>query len=325
MLGQALQNLPRSSDPRLLVGIETSDDAGVFQLSDTLALVQTVDFFTPIVDDPYWFGRIAAANALSDVYAMGGIPLTALNIVGFPDQTLPMSVLGEILRGGSDAALEAGVTLLGGHSVRDSELKYGMSVTGSIHPARLIRNTGARPGDLLVLTKPLGTGLLTTALKREALSDAEIDGVTRIMATLNHAASRAMLRLNAHGATDITGFGFLGHALELARGSAVTLEILASQLPVLDRALELATAGFLPGGGKTNLTHVSPHVHFDALVSEAHRLVLVDPQTSGGLLMAIPPDQADQIDAVGQSEGLTTFQVVGRVLEPGDHFIVVRP
>lgn len=315
MLGQALQCLPPPTDPRLLVGIETSDDAGVFQLTPELALVQTVDFFTPIVDDPYWFGRIAAANALSDVYAMGGVPLTALNIVGFPDQTLPMSVLGEILRGGADAAREAGVSILGGHSVRDAELKYGMSVTGTVHPAQIIANTGARPGDILVLTKPLGTGLLTTALKRGALTDADLGPAVQSMATLNRAAAKSMLTLSAHGATDITGFGLLGHALELAMGSQVQLELWADALPLFPQALALAEQGFLPGGGKTNQAHVSPHVHFDEAVREGLRLVMVDPQTSGGLLMALPAEAEGSVHAVMAAEGVATVAVVGRVCE----------
>lgn len=313
MLGQALKCLPPPTDPRLLVGIETSDDAGVFQLTPELALVQTVDFFTPIVDDPYWFGRIAAANALSDVYAMGGTPITALNIVGFPDQSLPLEILGEILRGGADAAREAGVSLLGGHSVRDPELKYGMSVTGTIHPARIVTNTGAQPGDILVLTKALGTGIVTTALKRGALDDEALAPVIESMATLNRLAAQAMLALDVHGATDITGFGLLGHGLELARGSQVTLELWADALPLFERTLTLAAEGFVPGGSRNNLTHVSPHVHFDDAVSEALRWVMVDPQTSGGLLMSLPAHAVTRLATVMETVGVPLFAVIGRV------------
>lgn len=313
MLGQALSCVPRASDPRLLVGIETSDDAGVFQLSETLALVQTVDFFTPIVDDPYWFGRIAAANALSDVYAMGGTPLTALNIVGFPDGQLPLEVLGEILRGGGDAAQEAGVAILGGHSVRDPELKFGMAVTGTVHPAEIVTNTGARPGDVLFLSKPLGTGLLTTALKRGALQESELEDATRVMATLNLLAGQVLRRLGVRGATDITGFGLLGHALELARGSGVTLELEAAALPHFPGVLELAGRGFLPGGGKVNREHVSPHVTFAESVSESYRVLMVDPQTSGGLLMAVPEARAAEAAQVAAEVGLPCLARIGRV------------
>lgn len=324
MLGQALTCVPRVTDPRLLVGIETSDDAGVFQLSETLALVQTVDFFTPIVDDPYWFGRIAAANALSDVYAMGGTPLTALNIVGFPDAQLPLEVLGEILRGGGDAAQEAGVAILGGHSVRDPELKFGMAVTGTVHPAEIVTNTGARPGDVLFLSKPLGTGLLTTALKRGALQEAELEEATRVMATLNKQAGQVLRRLGVRGATDITGFGLLGHALELARGSGVTLELEASALPLFEQVFDLAGRGFLPGGGKVNREHVAPHVLFAEQVSEAHRVIMVDPQTSGGLLMAVPATQAEEAARVAAEEGVSCLARIGQVLPKQEHWLLVR-
>jgi selenide,water dikinase len=324
-LGQALKHIPPSSDPRLLVGIDTSDDAAIFQLTDDLALVQTVDFFTPIVDDPYWFGRIAAANALSDVYAMGGTPLTALNIVGFPDKELEIDVLGEILRGGHEAVHEAGAVIVGGHSVSDPELKYGLAVTGTVHPREAITNTGARAGDLLLLTKPLGTGILCTALKRGALPDAELELVTRTMATLNRAASSAMRRLGAHGATDITGFGLLGHGLELARGSDVTLEIQASRVPLLPGVTAYAGAGFLTGGGRKNDEHVAPFTAWDPTIPPELRSVLVDPQTSGGLLIAVPAGEADRIDAVFAEEGVEVHAVIGRVVPKGAHLLRIVP
>lgn len=317
MLGSVLSVLPKPTDPRLLVGIDTSDDAGVFQLTPELALVQTVDFFTPIVDDPYWFGRIAAANAFSDVYAMGGTPLTALNIVCFPDRTLPLEILREILRGGSDAAREAQVTLLGGHSVRDSELKYGMAVTGTVHPDMRITNAGARPGDWLVLTKPLGTGVLSTALKRNVLPPDLLDLLTRQLAELNLAALHVMRQLNVRGATDITGFGLAGHGLELARASGVTLELDALRLPLLPHAQALADAGMVPGGGKVNREVFGPQVVFDDDVSEALRILIFDPQTSGGMLMAVPPEAQSRLESCLEQEHLGQARVIGRVVERG--------
>jgi selenide,water dikinase len=306
--------LIRVPDPRLLVGFETSDDAGVVQLTPELALVQTVDFFTPIVDDPYWFGRIAAANALSDVYAMGGTPLSALNIVGFPEKDLELSVLAEILRGGQDALKEAGALLLGGHTVSDPELKYGLAVTGTIHPAQIFTNAAARPGDLLVLTKPLGTGIVCTALKRGVLPDDELERVTQSMARLNAGAARAMRVLGAHAATDITGFGLLGHGMELARGSGVSLEIDLAALPLLPRTLEYAAAGHITGGGRKNLEYVRSHIVGLEGLSEAWTGVLADPQTSGGLLLSIPPEREKDITAAMVAEGVEGAVVIGRVL-----------
>ena len=299
------------------MGIETSDDAGVFQLTPELALVQTVDFFTPIVDDPYWFGRIAAANALSDVYAMGGTPLTGMNIVCFPDKTLPLTVLQEILRGGSDAALEAGVTLLGGHSVRDAELKFGMSVTGIVHPAEMVTNAGARVGDILVLTKPLGTGVLSTALKRGALPDGLLEPLTHQLAALNAPALRVMKRLKVRGATDITGFGLAGHGLGMARASGVSFEIQAEALPLLPEARALARAGMVPGGGKANREAYAARMRFAEEVDEALRILVCDPQTSGGMLMAIPQETAGDLDAALQDAGLEQARVIGRVVAQG--------
>jgi selenide,water dikinase len=232
-LSEALAPLPRPHHPQLLVGRETFDDAGVYVLSDEVALVQTVDFFSPIVDDPYSFGQIAAANALSDVYAMGGEPLTAMNIVGFPASKLPLSVLTEILRGGQDKVHEAGAALVGGHTVLDDEIKYGLSVTGRAHPARLLTNAAAAAGDRLVLTKPLGTGILATALKRGQLTAAASQEIVRTMAALNRDASRVALELGVRCATDVTGFGLLGHASHIARASGVTLQIRAADAPVL--------------------------------------------------------------------------------------------
>lgn len=319
MLGLALKHLRPPSDPRLLVGIDTSDDAAVFKLSDELALVQTVDFFTPIVDDPYWFGRIAAANALSDVYAMGGEPLTALNIVCFPEKTLDIEVLEKILEGGQDAVTEAGALIVGGHTVSDPEPKYGLAVTGTIHPDAVITNAGARPGDVLILTKPIGTGILCTAHKQGRLPDKDLEHVIRVMATLNRAAGRAMRRLDVIGATDITGFGLAGHTLELARASRVTIEIDASRVPFLEGTLEYAQADVVPGGARKNLEFAAPFTSFASTIVPHFRLALCDAQTSGGLLVAVPERHRDDIRVALEAEGVDFYAEIGRVLPQGEY------
>jgi selenide,water dikinase len=290
-LAQVLRRLPHPSDPAVLVGIATSDDAGVYRLTDELALVQTVDFFTPIVDDPFNFGRIAAANSLSDIYAMGARPLTALNIVAFPIETLGVEVLGEILAGGAAVAQEAGVVILGGHTVKDDEPKYGMAVTGTAHPERLITNAGAEAGDLLFLTKPLGTGILATALKRGAIDEAAMAPAVRSMAQLNAVAGRTMVEAGAHAATDVTGYGLLGHGAEMARASGVRLRLHASCVPILDGVLELIERGFVPGGTRENASAHAGFTSFADDVPPALRLALSDAQTSGGLLIAVPPGE----------------------------------
>jgi len=269
------------SGPRpkgVLVGPETWDDAGVFRISPTRALVQTVDFFTPMVNDPFEFGRIAATNALSDVYAMGGTPLTALSIVCYPESG-DMDVLREILRGGAETLKRARVALMGGHSVRDKEMKFGFAVTGEVHPKRIVSNAGARSGDLLVLTKPLGVGILATALKQRLLSEDSIRAMTEQMATLNRAAGEAMQAVGVSAATDVTGFGLLGHALNVARASRKTIRIWSATVPVLPGVVAFAERDIVPGGLITNAAYVAPHVVFDNGVSEALRKVFVDPQT----------------------------------------------
>ncbi len=277
----------------MLVGHETLDDAGVFLLSDDLALVQTVDFFAPIVDDPYLFGQVAAANALSDVYAMGGEPLTALNIVGFPSEALPLSVLGEILRGGHDKVHEAGAVVVGGHTIIDEELKYGLAVTGKAHPKRLLTNAGARVGDRLVLTKPIGTALLATLAKKGQLPAAEMSTLAESMRALNGVASRAALEVGARCATDITGFGLLGHAQHIARASGVTLRIHVRRVPLLPGALGAAERGVRTAGADRNRSFLEPLVNWGN-ASESDRALMIDPQTSGGLLVAVPADSIDQ-------------------------------
>lgn len=284
-----------SSHPDLLVGFNKADDAGVFRISEDLALVQTVDFFPPIVDDPYHFGRIAAANALSDIYAMGGRPLTALNIVGFP-ATMEMWILGEILRGGAEKLEEAGAVVVGGHSVNDKEVKYGVAVTGLIDPRKVITNSGAKPGDILYLTKPLGTGLITTGIKRSAVETSLIELVTEQMARLNRDAAEAMVAVEAHAATDITGFGLLGHAYEMAAGSEVTIRLFADRLPLMPEATRLAAEGMIPGGAKSNRDFLHGKVAIASSVDRNIEHVMYDPQTSGGLFVAIPQHRAAQFE-----------------------------
>jgi len=316
-----LRGLPPITDPNVLVGTSTFDDAGVYRISDEMALVQTVDFFTPIVDDPFTFGRIAAVNALSDVYAMGGRPVTALNIAAFPVGTLPDDVLAAILRGGADACVEAGVSIVGGHTVKDSEPKYGLAVTGFVHPARILRNDAARPGDVLFLTKPLGTGIYSTALKHEAIGDAEMAEAVRWMSSLNARASEAALEAGARACTDITGFGFLGHAREMAAGSGVGLQIVAGAVPLFERTLELAEAGEVPGGTRDNARAHEAYVRFEPAVSPAMRLALSDAQTSGGLLIAVPPEGAVEMVEALERRG-EMARIVGTVTE-GDGSITV--
>ena len=280
--------MPVHADPRLIIGRESFDDAGIFVLRDDLALVQTVDFFAPIVDDPYEFGQVAAANALSDVFAMGGEPLTALAIVGFPAGKLPLSVLTDILRGGQDKVREAGAVLAGGHSIIDEELKFGLSVTGQADPRHLLLNTAAQPGDVLVLTKPLGTGLLATAGKQERLPTASRDALHASMRLLNAVASRAALQVGVRCATDVTGFGLLGHALHIARASNVTMRFRGPALPELPGARALWRDGIRTGGAERNEQFVAPHL--DDSSAPEHRALALDPQTSGGLLLAMPAD-----------------------------------
>jgi selenide,water dikinase len=278
--------LPVTTNERVLVGFDTADDAGVFVLRDDLALVQTVDFFPPIVDDPFDFGRIAAANALSDVYAMGGTPATALNIAAFPED-LDLEILEQILAGGATIAQQAGVAIIGGHTIKDDEPKYGMAVTGTIDPRRIVSNAGARPGDVLVLTKPIGTGVLATALKRDAISADEMQHAIGWMTTLNDGASRAMLRAQAHAATDITGFGLLGHAHEMARASNVQLVIDSEAIPVMPYVRDLIREGYVPSGTRDNSSRHAEFTTFDDSIDDTTRLVLSDAQTSGGLLIAV--------------------------------------
>ncbi|MEA2762966.1 MAG: selenide, water dikinase [Gemmatimonadaceae bacterium] len=290
-LSRALAALPLKSDPRLLVGRETFDDAGVFRMSDDLALVQTVDFFAPIVDDPYEFGQIAAANALSDVYAMGGQPLTALNIVAFPTKDLPLEVLTRILAGGQDKVHEAGAVIVGGHTVIDTELKYGLAVTGRAHPDFLLTNAGAKPGDEIILTKPIGNGILATAAKRSKLSPEDQAPMLESMKALNGPASRAALAVGARCATDVTGFGLLGHMSHIARASNVTLRLDLDSIPIFPRVREAVREGFVTDGAKRNAEYLRDLVQWKK-GSDEDRAILHDPQTSGGLLVCVERSRA---------------------------------
>ncbi len=322
-MAAALKNLPATTHPDLLVGFNKADDAGVFRISEDLALVQTVDFFPPIVDDPYQFGRIAAANALSDVYAMGGRPVTALNIVGFPDGTMPESLLGDILRGGNEKIEEAGAVVVGGHSVKDRELKYGVAVTGLIDPNKIITNAGAQPGDVLYLTKPLGTGLITTGIKREAIGPELVELVTAQMAQLNRDAAEAMLAVGVHAATDITGFGLLGHGFEMADGSGVTIRLYAAKLPLLPEATRLAAEGMIPGGANANRDYLADKVRVAESVDRNVEHVLYDPQTSGGLFIAVPRDRVTQFEQELKKRDCFG-QAIGQVEEKTDIALIVE-
>lgn len=286
-----LEGLPNPADPRVLVGFNTSDDAGVFRLNDECALVQTVDFFTPIVDDPFTYGAIAAANSLSDVYAMGARPLTALSIVCYPNKG-EIETLKEILRGGAEKMSEAGCPVVGGHSVSDEEIKFGYAVTGLAHPQRFLPNSNARPGDTLVLTKPLGTGVISTGLKRNLATEEEVSASVASMLTLNKAAAEALEGLEAHACTDVTGFGLIGHAREMALASGVTLKVQTAALRFLPGALRLAEAGAIPGGLRSNRDFASSCVGVESEPPPAVMDLLYDPQTSGGLLISLAPEAA---------------------------------
>jgi len=294
--------------------MESLDDAGVYKLSDDLAIIQTIDFFTPIVDDPYDFGQIAVANALSDVYAMGGKPLTAMNVVCFPTKKLDISILKDILKGGIDKMMEAGVTLVGGHSIDDAELKYGLSVTGIVHPKHLVTNAGAKVGDKLILTKPLGTGIISTALKAGKVSKETVAKMTKYMVALNKKASELMQEVGVHACTDITGFGLLGHACQLAHNSQVGIKINPSSVPVFAEVEEFAKAGFCPGGLHRNREFYGKMVEFSNQVPDYIRDILFDPQTSGGLLISLAPETAELLVNKLQKAGVQDAAIIGEAI-----------
>jgi len=300
------------------------DDAGVYKLTDELAVIQTVDFFTPIVDDPYMFGQIAAANALSDVYAMGGKPLTAMNIVCFPTESLDISVLKDILRGGIDKMSEAKVTLVGGHSINDTELKYGLSVTGTVHPQRLVTNSGAKVGDRIILTKPLGTGIINTAAKAGVVDEKTVAKVTKCMAALNDKASELMQEIGVHACTDITGFGLLGHTVQLAQNSQVGININIASIPCFPEAGELAKRGLCPGGLHRNREFYSPCVEITSEVPTNKQDVLFDPQTSGGLLICLAPRKAERLLGRLREAGVEEAAIIGEVVSEPSGVVIAK-
>jgi selenide,water dikinase len=317
--------LPRPKDENLLVGTETHDDAGVYRLTDEIALVQTIDFFPPVVDDPFVYGQIAAANALGDVYAMGGVPRTALNLVGYPDDKDPgLGWLGQILAGGAERCTAAGCVILGGHTIRDAEIKFGLAVTGLVHPQRILTNASARPGDRLVLTKPLGTGFVTTAHKAKDCPEEVLVAACACMVQLNDTARDAMLAAGAHSATDVTGFGLAGHAFEVAEGSQVTIVLELERLPLLPGADRLAQKKYLTRASKTNAAYVEAHVRFEGNPDPVRKEFFYDAQTSGGLVISVPADRADALVEDLHARGLPHATVIGEVTERQDVALVVR-
>lgn len=322
-LAGILESLPKFEDPNLLVGIETSDDGAIYKVSDEIALIQTLDFFTPVVDDPYTFGQVAAANALSDIYAMGGEPKTALNIVAWPNCVNP-KFLGEILRGGADKVKEAGAVLAGGHSIQDDEPKYGLSVTGFVHPDKIFTNCGARAGDVLILTKPLGTGIVNTAVKADLASKEAEEEVIRVMTTLNQKAKRIIEKYQIHSCTDVTGFGLAGHSVEMAQGSGMTLEIYMNQVPVQREALEYAKMGLIPAGAYRNRDFMEDKIDLGD-VEEPMLDIFFDPQTSGGLLFSVEPEVGEQIIREFEAAGMaTSYGIIGKVTEREEKSVRLR-
>ena len=312
----------KNPDPDLLVGFNKSDDAGVYRISPQLALVQTVDFFTPVVDDPFLYGQIAAANALSDVYAMGGKPLTVLNIACFSCSLEP-AVLARILKGGTQKIKEAGAVLVGGHTITDKEIKYGLSVTGTVDPQKVVTNSGAKPGDVLILTKPVGSGIITTSFKFDLIGEEELQEAALVMSTLNRAASEAMQKIGVHACTDITGFGLLGHSYEMAAGSEVDLKIDSSKVPLMKKVIELIEKDSIPGGAYSNMQYFGQWVDFNDSVAKANRIALFDPQTSGGLLISVPAEKAGDLLKELQENSVELAGIIGEVVEKGSRRNVI--
>ena len=322
-LDRALCDMAFPSDANVIIGLDRADDAGVYQISDDLALIQTVDFFTPIVDDPYWFGQIAAANALSDVYAMGGTPKTAMNLVAFPADQMDLTILRQIIQGGIDKLKEAEVVLIGGHSVKDKELKYGLSVTGFIHPSRVLAKKNLRTGDRLVLTKPLGTGIVNTAIKANMAPTKLIDKVTRLMAVLNRDAAGIMTGFDISACTDVTGFGLLGHLAEMVCGSGMSVQVDSGQVPVIAEALEFASTGLIPAGAHKNREFREEMIAFGESVPRALQDALFDPQTSGGLLISVDENQADALVSALKDKGVGDAAQIGKIIHDPEEKIYV--
>jgi len=312
---QVLHQLPVPHDPSLILGGSGTDDAAVYKISDDIALVQTVDYFTPIVDDPYTFGAIAAANALSDIYAMGVKPIMALNIVGFPVNELSLDILVEILRGGADKAKEAGIPIAGGHSIEDKEPKYGMVVTGLAHPDRIITNSGAKPGDVLILTKPIGTGIITTAVKAEVATQESIDAAVKVMSTLNMAAAECMTKIGVNSCTDVTGFGLLGHLYEMISASGVGAEVSYGRVPLILGTWELADDLIIPAGTSRNHEYLGDCVVWDDGVEYEEQMILCDAQTSGGLLISVPAEKSAALIESLENSGALAASRIGKITE----------
>jgi selenide, water dikinase len=319
-----LSHIPHYADPNLLVGTETHDDAGVYRLTPDIALVQTLDFFPPVVDDPYVYGQIAATNSLSDVYAMGGVPLTALNLVGFPDDKLDMSILGKILAGGAERCRAAKCTIVGGHTVRDGEIKFGLSVTGTIHPDKILTNANCKPGDVLVLTKPLGTGFVTTASKRKQCPESLLQAACNSMTTLNDTGRDAMVAAGAHAATDITGFGLAGHLFEMAEGSKTTIILDLNKIPLLPGLEQLDVTKHRTRASATNLTYTIAGTQFDGTVKELNREVFYDAQTSGGLLICIAADRLPKLLEELKKANTLAMAVIGEVVSRREKALWVK-
>ena len=319
-----MRRLPPPTDPDLLCGFAHGADAAVYRLNDELALVKTVDYITPIVDDPFAFGAIAAANALSDIYAVGARPVLALNLVGFPVKTLPLGMLDEILAGGAAKLAEAGVALGGGHSIEDFEPKYGLSVTGIVHPGRLVTNAGARPGDVLVLTKPLGLGIITTGIDRGLVTDGAIARATAVMSQLNRAASEVMLAVGVHACTDVSGFGLLGHLREMVEASGVGATVSLDRVPVLAEAWELVEKDAIPDGSRNNHRYLAEFVAWDHDITPAAQMLLCDAQTSGGLLIAVAPERIERLLAALEQAGVESAAAIGHITPAPQGHIRVR-
>lgn len=322
VLAQVLCHLPKNYDENLIVGLDTSDDAAVYKIDENLALIQTLDFFTPVVDDPYVFGQIAAANSLSDVYAMGGEPKLAMNIVCFPN-CLDPDVLVEILKGGHDKVEEAGAILVGGHTVEDEEPKYGLSVAGFVHPNKVLTNSNAKPGDVLIITKPLGLGIINTAIKGGIADSVSYNEAVKVMSTLNKFGKEALDGIMVNSVTDITGFGLLGHALEMAEASGVAIKIHYKDIPLITNALEYAQMGLVPAGAYSNRVYIGDEVKFKSQISEDMEDVLFDPQTSGGLLISLPRKEADKLLKALENNP-TSYGIIGEVVEKEEHYLIVE-
>jgi len=317
-------DLPIGSNENLIVGFEGYEDAAVYRLSDKMALVQTADYITPMTDDPHLFGELAAANALSDIYAMGAKPITALNLCNFPEKGIPISIFKEILEGGAQKVLESGAIIAGGHTIKDDELKYGLSVSGIIHPDNIVLNSGGKDGDLLILTKPIGTGILFNVVKNGALESKWLDLAVRKNTVLNKAASEAMILHKANACTDVTGFGLLGHLMEMLSSIELSAEINSSAIPYFEKAFEAADKGFKPGMSKSNMRSLESRVKFDSAVMEAHKWLLVDPQTSGGLLISIEEERADGLLNDLNSGDSPEAAIIGKLTKETDSKILVK-